>query len=32
MPRYQYDLSKVYLIWFSHNPDQALGIENELRP
>ncbi|OJY09376.1 MAG: hypothetical protein BGO90_03890 [Legionella sp. 40-6] len=31
MPRYRYDLSKVYLIWFSHYPDQALGIENELR-
>lgn len=31
MPQYSYDLSKVYLIWFSHYSDQALGIENELR-
>src|SRR3990167_9122427 len=28
---YYYDLSKIFLIWFSHYPKQALGVENELR-
>lgn len=31
MPNYHFDLSKVYFIWFSHYPDEALGVENELR-
>ncbi|MFA6301551.1 MAG: glycosyltransferase family 88 protein [Legionella sp.] len=30
-PRYIFDLTRYYKIWFSLNPNEFLGIENELR-